>query len=142
MSLAMHQWRAAQIRCFVPPGKQLFVEVVFHTPSAENEVRIHDHPHAHDQTFAVFNSTEDERSEWQSPPNEGTATQVYYVEPRFRETLKGPHAAWQHFHDERVSLLWADEHNAVYGCEEGRDADFNDCRISLHWRACEPNGEL
>ena len=137
MSLTMHQWRSAQLRCFVPPGKQLFVEIIFHTPSAEDEVRINDHPHAHQMSLAAFNSQGEEKAEWRSPPNEGTATQVFYVEPRFREIAKGPKAAWQHFHDERVSLLWADEANAVYGCEEGRDADFNDVRISLHWRAIE-----
>ena len=137
MSLTMHQWRGAQVRCFVPPGKQLFVEVVFQTPSAENEVRIHDCPHAHQGGLATFSSSESEKAAWASPPNQGTSTQVYYIEPRFRETARSAHAAWQHFHDERVSLLWADEHNGVYGCEEGRDADFNDVRISLHWRDAE-----
>ena len=100
--LTMHQWRSAQLRCFVPPGKQLFVEVVFHTPSTDNEVRIHDHPHVHQGSLGAFSSAEEERAEWESPPNEGTATQVFFIEPRFRDPAKGANAPWLHFHDERA----------------------------------------
>lgn len=136
MSMTMHQWRSCQIRTFVPPGYQLFVEVSFHTPTYESEVRIQDAPHAHGGGVGTFQSGTPGAGTWSSPPNTGTSTRIWYIEPRYRDPNR-PAPAWQHFDDERAALLFSDDANAVYGFEEGRDADFNDSLITLHWRRVE-----
>jgi hypothetical protein len=132
--MAMHHWRGAHIRAFVPPGKQLFIEVTFHSPSRELEVRIQENPH-HGPAggLASFQSKQKPDGAWHSPPNKTAGTWVYYVEPLMRDASR-PHQNWQHFDDHRTEILYQDEQNAVYAFEDGRDADFNDARVSLHWQ--------
>ena len=133
MSTSLHQWRSCQIRAFVPPGYQLYVDVAFHTSGHENEVRIQEAPHAHKGGVGVFLSSSAPGGAWASPPNTGTATRIWYIEPRYREPSR-PVPTWHHFDDEHAALLFCDDTNAVYGFEEGRDADFNDSCVTLHWR--------
>jgi hypothetical protein len=131
--MSMFRWGRGKVQLFVPPGKQLVVHVTFDS-RWENEVRLFPNSDVVETPLKRFDNDKLGGGSWESPANRGTHTLVFVAVPRYREAPPGSDRPWHHFIEERGDVLYEDEHNAVLGFEDGRDADFNDVRLSLHWR--------